>query len=88
MPSTVRNSAPWACVNGWRLDARPQIGLDIGITEVAASRFAYGIKPITPAVAAEQQKIADAFYALKLIPKPIRVADALPATLRTAQAAR
>ena len=66
----------------------PQIGLDPAIAEVAARRFAYGIRPITPAVAAEQQKIADAFHALKLIPKPIRVADALPATLRTAQAAR
>jgi sulfonate transport system substrate-binding protein len=56
----------------------PQIGLDVSIAELAASRFAYGIKPITPAVAAEQQKIADAFFELKLIPKAIRVADALP----------
>ncbi|MEI7464027.1 MAG: sulfonate ABC transporter substrate-binding protein [Burkholderiales bacterium] len=56
----------------------PQIGLDVSIAELAASRFAYGIKPITPAVAAEQQKIADAFFDLKLIPKAIRVADALP----------
>ena len=59
----------------------PQIGLDVGIAEVAAGRFAYGIQPITPAVAAEQQKIADAFYELKLIPKAIRVADALPASV-------
>jgi sulfonate transport system substrate-binding protein len=66
----------------------PQIGLDLRITEIAASRFAYGIKPITPAVAAEQQKIADAFHALKLIPRPIRIADALPQTVRTTQAAR
>ena len=29
VPSTVRNAAPWTCVDGWRLDARPQIGLDI-----------------------------------------------------------
>jgi sulfonate transport system substrate-binding protein len=58
----------------------PQIGLDLGITEVAAGRFAYGIKPITPAVAAEQQKIADAFFELKLIPKAIRISDALPTT--------
>jgi sulfonate transport system substrate-binding protein len=58
----------------------PQIGLDVGIAEVAAGRFAYGIQPISPAVAAEQQKIADAFYELKLIPKAIRVADALPAS--------
>jgi sulfonate transport system substrate-binding protein len=56
----------------------PQIGLDPAVAEIAARRFAYGIQPITPAVAAEQQKIADAFHALKLIPKPVRIADALP----------
>jgi sulfonate transport system substrate-binding protein len=62
----------------------PQIGLDAGIAELAASRFGYGIKPITPAVAAEQQKIADAFFELKLIPKAIRISDALPGSARTA----
>ena len=62
----------------------PQIGLDLATTEVAAARFAYGIQPITPAIAAEQQKIADAFHALKLIPKPIRIADALPKSITTA----
>jgi sulfonate transport system substrate-binding protein len=62
----------------------PQIGLDLATTEVAAARFAYGIQPITPAIAAEQQKIADAFHALKLIPKPIRIADALPTSVRPA----
>lgn len=56
----------------------PLIGLEPSIAEVAASRFAYGIKPISASVAAEQQKIADAFFQLKLIPKAIRVADALP----------
>lgn len=64
----------------------PQIGLDVGIAEVAAARFAYGIVPIGTAVAAEQQKIADAFFELKLIPKAIRIADALPASARTASA--
>jgi sulfonate transport system substrate-binding protein len=54
------------------------IGLDAAIAESAAGRFAYGIQRITPQVAAEQQKIADAFHELKLIPKPIRIADALP----------
>jgi sulfonate transport system substrate-binding protein len=62
----------------------PQIGLDPQIAEVAASRFAYGIKPISAQVAAEQQKIADAFHELKLIPKAIKVADALPAGLKVA----
>lgn len=62
----------------------PQIGLDLGVAEVAAGRFAYGIVPITPAVAAQQQKIADAFFELKLIPKAIRISDALPSALKTA----
>jgi sulfonate transport system substrate-binding protein len=62
----------------------PQIGLDVGVAEVAASRFAYGIVPITPTVAAQQQKIADAFFELKLIPKAIRISDALPTALKTA----
>ena len=62
----------------------PQIGLDGGISEVEAARFAYGIQPIKVAVAAEQQKIADAFAELKLIPKPIRIRDALPKALATA----
>jgi sulfonate transport system substrate-binding protein len=62
----------------------PQIGLDLAITELAAGRFAYGIQPITPAIAAEQQKIADVFFELKLIPKAIRIADALPKAVRSA----
>jgi sulfonate transport system substrate-binding protein len=62
----------------------PQIGLDLAITELAASRFAYGIKPISPAVAVEQQKIADVFFDLKLIPKAIKISDALPRPTKTA----
>ncbi|WP_280151623.1 sulfonate ABC transporter substrate-binding protein [Piscinibacter sp. XHJ-5] len=64
----------------------PQIGLDAPITELAASRFAYGIQPITPQVAAEQQKIADTFHELKLIPKPVRIHDALPRPAATTAA--
>lgn len=64
----------------------PQIGLDVGVAEIAGSRFAYGIQPISAAVAAEQQKIADVFFELKLIPRAIRITDALPADARTASA--
>lgn len=63
----------------------PQIGLDVSIAEVATHRFAFGIQPISAQVAAEQQKIADTFFELKLIPKPVRVADALPRPAQTAQ---
>jgi len=70
----------WADGNHMEVGATlgPQIGLDVGIAELAASRFAYGIRPISVAVAAEQQKIADVFFDLKLIPKAVPVSDALP----------
>jgi sulfonate transport system substrate-binding protein len=45
---------------------------------LAASRYSYGVKPISPQVLGEQQKIADAFHNLKLIPKPLVVRDAQP----------
>lgn len=53
-----------------------QTGLDSGIVELAAQRYAYGVKLVTPEVIREQQKIADVFASLKLIPKPIVVKDA------------
>lgn len=54
-----------------------QTGLDTGVVELAASRYAYGVKAVTPEVIEAQQKVADAFASLKLIPKPIAVKDAL-----------
>jgi sulfonate transport system substrate-binding protein len=43
---------------------------------------------ITPETVAAQQKIADTFYQLKLIPKPLRIADVIwtpPAAVAKAQ---
>jgi sulfonate transport system substrate-binding protein len=58
----------------------PQIGLDQPTLELALSRGGYGVRPVSDEVLAEQQKIADSFYDLKLIPKRINVRDAtLPA---------
>jgi sulfonate transport system substrate-binding protein len=54
----------------------PQIGLDQPTLELALSRGGYGVKPLSDQVLAEQQKIADSFYDLKLIPKHINVRDA------------
>ncbi|HSW04194.1 sulfonate ABC transporter substrate-binding protein [Aquabacterium sp.] len=56
----------------------PLQGLDVDVVELSLRRYPFGVVPVTAAVGAEQQKIADAFHALKLIPKPIRIADALP----------
>jgi sulfonate transport system substrate-binding protein len=57
----------------------PLQGLPVDVVELALRRYEFNVKPITPAVAADQQKIADTFYALKLIPKPIKVSDAVVA---------
>ncbi|UMR29946.1 sulfonate ABC transporter substrate-binding protein [Massilia sp. MB5] len=54
-----------------------QTGLDTSVVELAAARCAYGVKPVSHEVIREQQKVADAFAALKLIPKPIAVKEAL-----------
>jgi sulfonate transport system substrate-binding protein len=53
----------------------PSIGLPLPVVEVALQRQAYGIKPITDAVIADQQQVADAFLALNLIPKAIKISD-------------
>jgi len=55
----------------------PKVGIPADILEVAVVRQAYGVAPLTPDVVAEQQKIADTFYKLGLIPKPIAVSDAV-----------
>jgi sulfonate transport system substrate-binding protein len=54
-----------------------QTGLEVPVVELAASRYSYGVQPVTPKVIEQQQKVADTFASLKLIPKPIAVKDAL-----------
>ena len=54
----------------------PAIGLPVGVVEVALKRQSYGIKPITDSVIADQQQVADTFFALGLLPKQIKIADA------------
>jgi sulfonate transport system substrate-binding protein len=68
----------WAKTNPKEAAAalQPQIGLDQATLELALSRGGYGVTPVNDAVLAEQQRIADTFYDLKLIPKHISVRDA------------
>ena len=49
------------------------IGIPAPVLEIALKRQTYGIKPLDDATVAAQQKIADTFYALGLLPKPITV---------------
>ncbi|MCC8983565.1 sulfonate ABC transporter substrate-binding protein [Bradyrhizobium acaciae] len=53
----------------------PSIGLSVPVVEVALKRQAYGIKPVTDSVIADQQQVADTFFALGLIPKQIKISD-------------
>jgi sulfonate transport system substrate-binding protein len=53
------------------------IGIPAPILEVALKRQSYGIKPLGDDVVAAQQRVADAFYGLGLLPKPIVVSNAV-----------
>ena len=53
----------------------PAVGVPAPILKLALSRQSWDVRPIAPEVAADQQKIADTFYGLGLIPKPIKIGD-------------
>jgi sulfonate transport system substrate-binding protein len=74
---SIREIDAWAGgnVDQAAVELAPAVGIPAPILKLALSRQAWGVKPITPDVVAEQQKIADAFAKLGLIPKPIRVQD-------------
>ena len=62
----------------------PVQGLDVEVVESALRRYQFGVVPVSAAIAAEQQKIADVFFDLKLIPKTVRIADAIQASPKLA----
>lgn len=55
----------------------PALGLDVPSLEQALSHRGFGVEPITEDIIAAQQKIADAFLELKLIPTAININDAI-----------
>lgn len=67
----------WAKVNRGLLAAElaPIFGIPQPVLDLSTSRSEYGTGPVTPDILAEQQKIADTFFDLKLIPKRIQVRD-------------
>lgn len=52
-----------------------KIGIDVPTLEITFNRLTHGARPLDQNVVWEQQKIADRFYALGLIPKAIAVRD-------------
>jgi len=67
----------WAKVNRDLLAAElsPLFGIPKPVLDLSTARSEYGTGPVTPEILAEQQKIADTFFDLKLIPKRIQVRD-------------
>ena len=55
----------------------PGVGIPATILKTSLDRQSYGIQPITPDIVEAQQKIADTFHKLGLLPKPITVRDAV-----------
>ncbi|WP_454254148.1 sulfonate ABC transporter substrate-binding protein [Pseudomonas sp. Marseille-Q8238] len=55
----------------------PLLGLPKDITSIAVKRQGYGAQFLTPEVVTAQQKIADTFTELKLIPKKLSIKDVI-----------
>jgi sulfonate transport system substrate-binding protein len=53
----------------------PSVGLPASVLVVSLKRESYGILPISDAVIASQQRIADTFFGLGLLPKAVTVSD-------------
>ncbi|MBD9675334.1 sulfonate ABC transporter substrate-binding protein [Pseudomonas sp. PDM18] len=86
----VRSVGEWSQQNPQQVtdQVAPLLGLPADITFTAVKRQGYGAQPITPDVTAAQQKIADTFTDLKLIPKKLSIKDVVwtaPAKVATAQ---
>jgi sulfonate transport system substrate-binding protein len=56
-----------------------EVGMDPQILETIIRKEPWGFRPVDAAVIADQQAIADLFYSLKLLPKPVKVSDAVAA---------
>lgn len=53
----------------------PVWGLDASVIELANSRRSYEVRAVVPSALAEQQRIADAFFAEKLLPKRVNALE-------------
>ncbi|MDQ0472901.1 sulfonate ABC transporter substrate-binding protein [Labrys wisconsinensis] len=75
--ASIREIDAWAKGNVDQAAAElaPAVGIPVPVLKLALSRQAWDVQPVSAAVAAEQQKIADTFHDLKLIPKPLKVED-------------
>jgi sulfonate transport system substrate-binding protein len=55
----------------------PQLGMSEQVISKVIQAQPWGFQPITEQVVSDQQTVSDTFFSLKLIPKPIRVSEAV-----------
>lgn len=58
----------------------PELGIDVPTLEEVARRRPYGVQPITDEVITYQQKVADTFVDLKLLPKQVKISEVAQVT--------
>jgi sulfonate transport system substrate-binding protein len=58
----------------------PELGIDVPALEEISRRRPYGMQQITDEVVTYQQKVADTFLDLKLLPKPIKISEVAQVT--------
>ncbi|AYN93301.1 sulfonate ABC transporter substrate-binding protein [Pseudomonas sp. LTJR-52] len=75
----VRSVGKWAKANPEEVakQVAPLLGLPEDIARTVVARQGYGAQFITPEVVTAQQKIADAFTQIRLIPKTLAVRDVI-----------
>jgi sulfonate transport system substrate-binding protein len=79
LTAAVDSAGRWAAAKPSEVSTylAKEIGMDSQILQPIIQREPWGFRPLDATVIADQQAIADLFFSLKLIPKPIRVADAV-----------
>lgn len=77
--AALKDAATWADANRDKVaEALHEVtGVPLEAQTLAANRTEFGIEPITPEIVASQQQTADRFFKLGLIPKQIKVSDAV-----------
>ncbi len=75
----VRAVGEWSKAHPEEVTAQvaPLLGVPADITLTSVKRQGYGAQFLDPQTVAAQQKIADSFHQLKLIPKPLRIQDVI-----------
>jgi sulfonate transport system substrate-binding protein len=75
----LSRTGAWASANPAAVAEQlaPELGLPAAVVETWQRRTRYGVQPVDSTVVATQQKVADAFFEHKLIPKQIDVSSAV-----------